>query len=153
MAHATGGAATDEDGPITIARVIDVVNGFVEAHPDMPLVSDTGDCLFATVEIRSNECVACQGLPRSGSYEPDTTYHCRIQYAGRRNCPTLLPSSVLASCIILHSEFCITAALAQCRLSALRARVGPKVRNHGDYSRNDDRRTAQVDRAGVPEGV
>lgn len=48
----------DDDGPITMARVIDVLNEFVEAHPEVPLVSDTGDCLFAAVEIRSNECVA-----------------------------------------------------------------------------------------------
>ena len=44
--------------PITMLRVIDVVNEFVEAHPELPLVSDTGDCLFAAVDIRSNECVA-----------------------------------------------------------------------------------------------
>jgi indolepyruvate decarboxylase len=44
--------------PITAARVIDVLNEFVAAHPDVPLVSDTGDCLFASVEIRSNEIVA-----------------------------------------------------------------------------------------------
>ena len=48
----------DEDAPITMARVIDVINEFVQQHPDVPLVSDTGDCLFAAVEIRSNEIVA-----------------------------------------------------------------------------------------------
>jgi indolepyruvate decarboxylase len=48
-----------EDGAImTVSLVVDVLNEFVEAHPDVPLVSDTGDCLFASVEIRSNEIVA-----------------------------------------------------------------------------------------------
>ena len=43
---------------MTASLVIDVLNEFVEAHPEVPLVSDTGDCLFASVEIRSNEIVA-----------------------------------------------------------------------------------------------
>jgi indolepyruvate decarboxylase len=51
-------ASTPDDAPVTMAHVIDAINEFVEQHPDMPLVSDTGDCLFATVEIRANECVA-----------------------------------------------------------------------------------------------
>lgn len=51
-------ASPRDDEPITIVRVIDVINEFVEEHPDVPLVSDTGDCLFAAVDIRSNECVA-----------------------------------------------------------------------------------------------
>jgi indolepyruvate decarboxylase len=50
--------SSDDDAPITMATVIDVINEFVEQHPDVPLVSDTGDCLFAAVEIRSNEIVA-----------------------------------------------------------------------------------------------
>ena len=49
---------SDDDAPISMARVIDVINEFVEQHPEVPLVSDTGDCLFAAVEIRSNEIVA-----------------------------------------------------------------------------------------------
>jgi indolepyruvate decarboxylase len=52
------GPSPEDDKPITMARVIDVLNEFVAGHPDMPLVSDTGDCLFASVDIRSNECVA-----------------------------------------------------------------------------------------------
>jgi indolepyruvate decarboxylase len=51
-------AAGSTSGPIAMLQVIDVLNDFVEAHPEMPLVSDTGDCLFAAVDIRSNECVA-----------------------------------------------------------------------------------------------
>jgi indolepyruvate decarboxylase len=46
------------DAPITVRDVIDVINDFLDDHPDVPLVADTGDCLFASVEIRSNECVA-----------------------------------------------------------------------------------------------
>jgi indolepyruvate decarboxylase len=41
-----------------MAHVIDTINAFIEPRPDIPLVSDTGDCLFASVEIRTNECVA-----------------------------------------------------------------------------------------------
>jgi indolepyruvate decarboxylase len=44
--------------PITMLQVIDVFNAFVEARPDVPLVADTGDCLFAAVDIRTNQCMA-----------------------------------------------------------------------------------------------
>jgi indolepyruvate decarboxylase len=44
--------------PMTAVRLIEAANEFIEAHPDVPLVSDTGDCLFAAVEIQSNDCVA-----------------------------------------------------------------------------------------------
>ncbi len=44
--------------PITVRDVIDVINEFVDDHPETPRVADTGDSLFASVEIRSNECVA-----------------------------------------------------------------------------------------------
>ena len=44
--------------PMSAALIIDLLNEFVEAHPEVPLVCDTGDCLFASVEIRSNEIVA-----------------------------------------------------------------------------------------------
>jgi indolepyruvate decarboxylase len=47
-----------DDAPLTASLVIDLLNDFVAAHPEVPLVSDTGDCLFASVEIRSNEIVA-----------------------------------------------------------------------------------------------
>ncbi len=43
---------------MTVLRLIEAANEFVEAHPEVPLVSDTGDCLFAAVEIQSNDCVA-----------------------------------------------------------------------------------------------
>ncbi len=48
----------DEGEPVRMRHVIRVVNEFVEAHPEMPVVTDTGDCLFAAVDIRANECVA-----------------------------------------------------------------------------------------------
>ncbi len=47
-----------DEAALTASLVIDVLNEFVTAHPEVPLVSDTGDCLFASVEIRSNEIVA-----------------------------------------------------------------------------------------------
>jgi indolepyruvate decarboxylase len=43
---------------ISVRQVIDTINSFIERHPEVPLVTDTGDCLFAAVEIQSNECVA-----------------------------------------------------------------------------------------------
>jgi len=47
-----------DDEPIKVRHLIHVVNEFVAQHPDLPLVSDTGDCLFASVDIRANICVA-----------------------------------------------------------------------------------------------
>jgi indolepyruvate decarboxylase len=48
-----------EDGePIKVRHVIHALNEFLADHLDVPLVSDTGDCLFAAVDVRSNEIVA-----------------------------------------------------------------------------------------------
>jgi indolepyruvate decarboxylase len=47
-----------DTAPIRMVDVIDVMNEFVEQHPDMPLVADTGDALFAAVDIRANDCLA-----------------------------------------------------------------------------------------------
>jgi indolepyruvate decarboxylase len=47
-----------DDDEITVRHVIDVLNEFLDEHPDVPLVCDTGDALFASVEIRSNELLA-----------------------------------------------------------------------------------------------
>jgi indolepyruvate decarboxylase len=58
IAAATPSPVADADAPITVAGVIDVLNEFADAHPDVPLVADTGDALFASVDIRINECVA-----------------------------------------------------------------------------------------------
>jgi indolepyruvate decarboxylase len=41
-----------------VRHVIKLVNEFIEKHGDMPLVADTGDALFASVDIRANECIA-----------------------------------------------------------------------------------------------
>jgi len=41
-----------------VRQVIDVLNDFLDEHPEVPLVCDTGDALFASVEIRSNEVMA-----------------------------------------------------------------------------------------------
>jgi indolepyruvate decarboxylase len=58
IAAATPNLVPDPEAPITVAGVIDVLNEFADAHPDVPLVADTGDALFASVDIRMNECVA-----------------------------------------------------------------------------------------------
>ena len=47
-----------QDEPIKMKHVIRLVNEFLERHPEFPLVADTGDALFASVDIRSNECIA-----------------------------------------------------------------------------------------------
>jgi indolepyruvate decarboxylase len=50
--------AAPEDDAVTVRQVIAVLNRFLDQHPDVPLVCDTGDALFASVEIRSNEVMA-----------------------------------------------------------------------------------------------
>jgi indolepyruvate decarboxylase len=47
-----------EDETIKMKHVIKLVNEFVERRSEMPLVADTGDALFAAVDIRANECIA-----------------------------------------------------------------------------------------------
>jgi indolepyruvate decarboxylase len=47
-----------DDEPIKVRHLIRVINQFLEQHPDVPVVSDTGDCLFASVDIRANESMA-----------------------------------------------------------------------------------------------
>jgi indolepyruvate decarboxylase len=51
-------AATSDDDAVTVRHVIAVLNEFLDQHPEVPLVCDTGDALFASVEIRSNEIMA-----------------------------------------------------------------------------------------------
>ena len=57
LALATGTPDAD-DAPVTIGAVIRTLNAFFDRHPEVPLVTDTGDCLFAAVEIRANESLA-----------------------------------------------------------------------------------------------
>jgi indolepyruvate decarboxylase len=47
-----------QDEAIRIKHVINLINEFVKEHPDMPLIADTGDALFSSVDIRANECIA-----------------------------------------------------------------------------------------------
>ena len=47
-----------QDEAIKIRHVINLMNEFVKEHAEMPLVADTGDALFASVDIRANECIA-----------------------------------------------------------------------------------------------
>jgi indolepyruvate decarboxylase len=47
-----------QDESIKVRHVINLLNEFVQEHQDMPLVVDTGDALFASVDIRTNECIA-----------------------------------------------------------------------------------------------
>lgn len=48
----------DQDTPIKVSDLIAVINAFLEHHVGVPIVSDTGDCLFASVDIQANEIVA-----------------------------------------------------------------------------------------------
>jgi indolepyruvate decarboxylase len=48
----------NDDETIKVRHLIHLVNEFLTQHPDMPVVADTGDCLFASVDIRANICVA-----------------------------------------------------------------------------------------------
>jgi indolepyruvate decarboxylase len=47
-----------QDEAVKMRHVINLLNEFVREHDEMPLIADTGDALFATVDIRANECVA-----------------------------------------------------------------------------------------------
>ncbi len=48
----------NEDEPLRVRHVIACLNRFLATHADIPVVADTGDALFATVDIRSRWCVA-----------------------------------------------------------------------------------------------
>jgi indolepyruvate decarboxylase len=51
-------APDPDSAPVTMGSVIRALNVFFAEHPDVPLVTDTGDCLFAAVEIRANQMLA-----------------------------------------------------------------------------------------------
>lgn len=51
-------APVPADEPIHVRHVIAVLNEFLERHLDVPVVCDTGDALFASVDVRANEFVA-----------------------------------------------------------------------------------------------
>jgi len=46
---------SNDDEPIRVRDLIGVVNEFLASRADTPVVVDTGDCLFAAVDIRANE--------------------------------------------------------------------------------------------------
>ncbi|HET9833272.1 MAG TPA: thiamine pyrophosphate-dependent enzyme, partial [Vicinamibacterales bacterium] len=46
-----------DDEPIKVRHVVFELNEFLAAHRDTPVVVDTGDALFAAVDIRANEIV------------------------------------------------------------------------------------------------
>ena len=46
-----------EDDRIRVRHLIHVLNDFVSRHTEFPVVCDTGDGLFATVDIRADVCV------------------------------------------------------------------------------------------------
>jgi indolepyruvate decarboxylase len=47
-----------DDEPIRVRHVIGVLNDFLSSHQDLPIVADTGDCLFASVDVCADEIVA-----------------------------------------------------------------------------------------------
>lgn len=47
-----------EDDVVAVRHVVGVLNAFLTSHPDVPVVADTGDCLFASVDVQANEIVA-----------------------------------------------------------------------------------------------
>jgi indolepyruvate decarboxylase len=48
----------NQDEAIKVRHVISLLNEFVKEHDEMPLVADTGDALFASVDIRASACIA-----------------------------------------------------------------------------------------------
>ena len=49
--------APRDDEPIKVRHIVFALNEFLASHPDTPVVVDTGDALFAAVDIRANEIV------------------------------------------------------------------------------------------------
>jgi indolepyruvate decarboxylase len=49
--------APREDEPIKVRHMVFALNEFLATRPEMPVVVDTGDALFAAVDIRANEIV------------------------------------------------------------------------------------------------
>ncbi len=47
-----------QDEAIKMRHAINLLNEFVRDHDEMPLIADTGDALFASVDIRANQCIA-----------------------------------------------------------------------------------------------
>jgi indolepyruvate decarboxylase len=47
-----------DDEPIKVRHVIGVLNDFLADHQDLPIVADTGDCLFASVDVCADEIIA-----------------------------------------------------------------------------------------------
>jgi len=47
-----------DDEPIKVVHAIAVLNEFLAVRPDVPVVADTGDALFAAVDVRANEFIA-----------------------------------------------------------------------------------------------
>jgi indolepyruvate decarboxylase len=47
-----------DDEPIRVKHVIAILNEFLAARPDVPVVADTGDALFAAVDVRTNVFIA-----------------------------------------------------------------------------------------------
>ena len=47
-----------DDDPIRVTHVIHVLNEFLAARTDVPVIADTGDALFAAVDVRANEFIA-----------------------------------------------------------------------------------------------
>jgi len=63
-------------GPIRVASMIAEINRFFAEHGEMPVVADTGDCLFASHEIDTQEVLASAyyatmgfGVPAALGYE------------------------------------------------------------------------------------
>lgn len=50
--------AMTDDEPIAVRHVIGVLNDFLAVHQQLPVVVDTGDCLFASVDICADEFIA-----------------------------------------------------------------------------------------------
>jgi indolepyruvate decarboxylase len=64
---------------ITTSEIIDAINWFFSSYGEMPIISDTGDCLFTTIKIQSPMVMASAyystmgfGVPASIGYAVKT---------------------------------------------------------------------------------
>jgi indolepyruvate decarboxylase len=46
-----------EGDEIKVRHVINIANEFCARHPEMPIVADPGDAMFAAVDIRADDCI------------------------------------------------------------------------------------------------
>jgi indolepyruvate decarboxylase len=85
-----------EDEPIKVRDVIAVVNEFLETHPNVPVVADTGDAMFASVDIRATKSWRLRTTPR-WDFRFRPRWECRSPPDAARSCWSAMAQRLLYS--------------------------------------------------------